>query len=108
MLGGGEERLERVVAWDHESSNVGQELTTKVEDDKEEVERDDTDDGVGLGDRGALLEIVQGRVPGQLKATQVNIVVIASWSQRPKLASTHLFVELPNVLLDAILGRRHD
>lgn len=109
MLGGGEQRLERVVARDHESSDVGQELTAKVKDDKEKVERDETDDGVGLGDRSALLEIVQGGVPGQLKATHVSIMAIASasGSQRPHQASTHLFVELPNVLLDAILRRRH-
>lgn len=111
MLGGGEQRLERVVARDQESSDVGQELTAKVKDDKEKVERDETDDGVGLGDRSALLEIVQGGVPGQLKATHVSIMAIASasasGSQRPHQASTHLFVELPNVLLDAILRRRH-
>lgn len=95
MLGGGEQRLERVVARDQESSDVGQELTAKVKDDKEKVERNETDDGVGLGDRSALLEIVQGGVPGQLKATQVSIMAIASASasgpsDRIKLQRTSL------------------
>lgn len=66
LLGLGEQGSERVVAGDDEASKVGEELTTQVEDDEEEVKGNDTDDGIGLGDTNLLLEIVQGGVLGQL------------------------------------------
>lgn len=62
----GEQGTEGVVSGDDEASQVGQELTTEVEDDEEEVEGSKTDDGVGLGDTSASLEVVQGGVLGQL------------------------------------------
>jgi hypothetical protein len=49
---GSEKGLEGVIAWDNETGNVGQELTAEVEDDEEEVEGDEADEGVGLGDAG--------------------------------------------------------
>lgn len=66
-LGDGEQSLQRVVARDDEAGDVGQELATEVEDDEEEVQGDKTNDGVDLGDRGLLLEVVESRVLGELR-----------------------------------------
>lgn len=66
-LGCGEQSLQRVVARDDEAGNVGQELAAEVEDDEEEVQGDKTNDGVDLGDRGLLLEVVESRVLGELR-----------------------------------------
>ena len=69
---GGEEGVERVVARDDEAGKVGEQLAAEVEDDEEEVEGGDADDGVGLGDARRLLEVVEGRVLGQLRACFVS------------------------------------
>lgn len=61
-----EQSFERVVARDDETSQVGQELAGKVEDDEEEVEGGHTNDGVGLGHTGLLLQVVEGWVLGKL------------------------------------------
>lgn len=66
-LGCGEQSLQRVVARDDEAGDVGQELAAEVEDDEEEVQGDKTNDGVDLGDRGLLLEVVESRVLGELR-----------------------------------------
>ena len=66
LLVSGKERIERVVSGDDETSKVGEELAAEVEDDEEEVESDETDGGIGLGNTGGLLEVVEGRVLGQL------------------------------------------
>lgn len=66
FLGGGKEGTQRVVAGDDESSKVGEELATKVENDEEEVEGNNTNCGVSFGNAGRLLEVVQGGVFGQL------------------------------------------
>ena len=65
-LGLGEESLERVVAGDEEASKVDEELASNVEEDEEEVEGTETEDDVDLGDGALLLEVVEGRVLGQL------------------------------------------
>jgi hypothetical protein len=82
-LRGSEEGAERVVGRNGKPGNVREELTAEIEDDKEEVERNETDDGVGLGDRSRLLEVVQSGVLGKL------------------------LVELTDILLEAVLGGRH-
>lgn len=66
LLVGGKERVERVVSGEDEASKVGEELAAEVEDDKEEVESNKADGGIGLGNAGGLLEVVEGRVLGQL------------------------------------------
>ncbi len=53
-----EQCFQRVVAWDHESSNVGEELAPDIEEDQEEVGRDETEESVNFRDRGLLLQIV--------------------------------------------------
>lgn len=81
-LAGGKKRLERVVAGDHETSDVGQKLTAKVENDKEEVKRDETDDGVSLGDGGALLEVVKSGVLGQLEWRKFSVKIASEVGYR--------------------------
>ena len=61
-----EQGIERIVARDDEAGHVGQELAAEVEDDEEEVEGDEADNGVRLGNRRLLLKVVEGGVLGQL------------------------------------------
>lgn len=66
ILIGSKQGMQRVVARDNESGNVGQKLTTEVQDDEEEVERADADDGVCLGDTSLLFKPIQSWILGQL------------------------------------------
>jgi hypothetical protein len=108
---GREKSLHRVVARDEEAGEVGQELTAKVKDDHEEVEDNKADDSVGLGDRRLALEVVEGGVLGQLRATEhQHRTTVAQHHQKRHcegLPVTHLAIELPDVVLNAILGVRH-
>lgn len=63
---GSEQGVQRVVAGNDKSSKVGEQLAAEVEDDEEEVEGGEADDGVGLGDTGLLLKVVEGGVLGEL------------------------------------------
>lgn len=85
MLAGGEERLERVVAGNHKASNVGQKLAAKVENDKEKVKRDETDDSVGFGDGSALLEVVQSGVLGQLESGNLASKWCQEWETEHRM-----------------------
>jgi hypothetical protein len=71
-LAGAEQGVERVVAGDDESSNVDEELASNVEEDEEEVEADEAEDGVDLGNGGLLLKVVEGGVLGQLDHSTVS------------------------------------
>lgn len=68
-LAGAEQRVQRVVAGDDKSSNVDEEFASNVEEDQEEVKTSKTENGVDLGDRGLLLEVVEGGVLGKLEHT---------------------------------------
>jgi hypothetical protein len=57
-LAGGEQGMERVISRNDEASQVGQELTTEIEDDKEEIESSQANDCVDLRDRTLLLKLV--------------------------------------------------
>ena len=70
ILIGGEQSAQGVIGRNGKTSKVGQKLATEVEDDEEEVEGDEANDGVGLGDTGLLLEIVDGGVLGQLEGVK--------------------------------------
>lgn len=59
--------IERVVARDTEAGKVGEELTTKIEKNHKEVQRNSTDNGVSLGHRGLLLDLVEDRILRQLE-----------------------------------------
>lgn len=65
-LAGGEEGLEGVVGGDDEAGGVDEELSSNVEEDKEEVEGAEAEDNVNLGNVGLLLKLLQLRVLGQL------------------------------------------
>lgn len=67
-----EQSLQRVVTRKHESSKIRKELTANVEEDEEEVEGDQSEEAVHLGDRGLLLEVVQSRVFGELIMLSVS------------------------------------
>jgi hypothetical protein len=68
-LAGAEQGVQRVVAGDDKASNVDKELASNVEEDEEEVQAGETQDGVGLGDGGLLLEVVEGGVLAKLQHT---------------------------------------
>lgn len=68
MLVGTEKGTKRVVAGNGEAGDIGQELTAEVKDDQEEVERNQADNTVGLGDRGLLLEVDEHRVLRELSS----------------------------------------
>lgn len=72
LLGLGEQGAQRVVARNHETGKVCEELATNVEDDQEKVESGNTDDGIGLGNTNLLLEVVQGGVFGELCTSYVS------------------------------------
>jgi len=65
-LGGTEQCLQRVVSRNHESSKVDEEFAADVKEDKEEVETDQAEEGIDLGDAGLFLEVVEDRVLGEL------------------------------------------
>lgn len=67
-----EESLEGVVPGEKETGEVGEELASDVEEDEEEVDSDQTQDGVDLGDRGLTLKVVQDRVLGELSHHNVS------------------------------------
>jgi hypothetical protein len=76
-LGGTEQCLQRVVSRNHESSKVDEEFAADVKEDKEEVETDQAEEGIDLGDAGLFLEVVEDRVLGELR-------------KRPKISSTFI------------------
>jgi len=57
-----EQGLKRVVSWDSEPSQVGEELTSDVEEDQEEVGCDDPEEGIGLWDVCLPLKVDDGGV----------------------------------------------
>jgi hypothetical protein len=61
-----EESLEGVVGRDDEAGGVDEELSSDVEEDKEEVEGAETENNVDLGNVGLLLKLLQLGVLGQL------------------------------------------
>lgn len=66
-LVGREDSFERIVPGNDETSKVGKNLSSKVEENEEEVEADNTEDGVNLRDGCLLLEVVEDLVLGELQ-----------------------------------------
>jgi hypothetical protein len=69
---GGEEGLEGVVAGNEETGEVSEELASDVEEDEEEVNSDQAEDGVDLGDVGLALKVVEDRVLGELRKDRMS------------------------------------
>lgn len=113
VVGGarGEESRQRVVARDDEASEVGEELAAEVEDDEEEVQGGEADGGVGLGDTGLLLKVVEGGVLGELQRRGQYADRVSPDGMRcggDGICCAYLLVEGAEVLLRLILGGRHD
>jgi hypothetical protein len=64
---GGEQSIERVVGRDDETRQVDEEFTGDVEEDQEEVDANQTEDDIDLGDGALTLEVVEDRVLGELR-----------------------------------------
>jgi len=80
-LARGEQGLERVITGYQETGEVGEELSTNVEEDEEKVGADETEEGIDLRDIGLSLEVAE------------------SWVFR------QFFVDLGDVLLSTVLDR---
>jgi hypothetical protein len=63
---GGEEGLERVVTREEETGEVDKELSSDVEEDQEEVDSDEAENDIDLGDIGLTLKVGEDRVLGEL------------------------------------------
>jgi hypothetical protein len=109
MRRSGEESLEGVVAGNHESGNVGEKLTAKVEDDEEEVEEGSAEDSIGLRDTALSLEVDKSRVSAQLKVHSMSALARLQGSGICAASSrwAYLFVELANIVLNLFLRGRH-
>jgi len=70
-----EKGLQGIVAGNHETSNISEQLASDVEEDKEEVGCDQSEEGIDLRNRGLLLQVVQSRVLGELLIDQRNVAL---------------------------------
>lgn len=66
---GGEQSVQRVVGRDNETRQVDKELAGDVEEHQEEIDADQAEDHVDLGDGGLALQVVKDGVFGQLDDT---------------------------------------
>jgi hypothetical protein len=80
-LASAEERLEGVVGGDNEAGGVDEELSSNVEEDKEEVEGAEAENNVNLGHVGLLLELLQLRVLGKLLVELRQVELCCSGGQ---------------------------
>jgi hypothetical protein len=80
-LAGAEEGAQRIVCGDGEASNVNEQGPGNVEEDEEEVQPDEAEEGVDLGHRGLLLQVVEGGVFRQL-CTRSLAGVTRAWRVR--------------------------
>jgi len=74
-LAGAEQGRQRVITRNDEAGDVDEESASNVEEDQEEVEGSETKDDVDLGNRGLLLEVVEGGVFGQLLVELRHVVL---------------------------------
>ena len=65
---GAEQSFQGVVARNKEACEIGEEGASDVEEDEEEVDSEEAEEGVDLGNGGLLLEIVEDRVLGELSS----------------------------------------
>jgi len=70
-FGCAEQSSQGVVARNDEAGKVGQQLAAQVENDKEEVEGDEADDCVDLGNGSLLLEVGESWVLSQLRKPEL-------------------------------------
>ena len=101
-LARGEESLHRVVAGDDKTGKVDEKLASNVEEDEEKVQGGNTKDDIDLRDRGLRLEVVEGRVLGELQLVSRHVV---GGRSQDGISGTHLLVELGDLVLGAVLER---
>jgi len=70
-----EESLERIVTRDNESSKIGQQLSSDIEEDEEEVDSDKPEEAIDLGKSGLLLKVIQDLILGKLLINCSNVVL---------------------------------
>lgn len=70
-----EECLKRVISRDHKAGQVDEELSSNVEEDKEEVETGKTQDSIDFGDAGLLFEIIEELILGQFLVELRHLVL---------------------------------
>jgi hypothetical protein len=109
--------LEGIIPRDHKPGDIGQELSSNIKEDEEEVGRDKPEERVDLGDRGLLLQIVQSWVLGELFMTGVSSEIYCGRDglEIAPVSSAHeqvnrriyLFVDVCDVVLSFILEGRH-
>lgn len=74
-----EQRIQGVVSWNKESGEVHKEFTSDVEEDEEEVDRNEAKESVDFGDGGLLLEVVERGISGELQSHEsVKVIDRAS------------------------------
>jgi hypothetical protein len=78
-LGGGEQRVQRVVGGDHETCKVREELPAVVEEDQEEVDGTNSAHHVHLRHAGLLLQVVEGGVLGELGL--MSVFAVWGWGE---------------------------
>lgn len=83
-----EQSIQRVVPWKNKSRKVGKKLTSDVEEDEKEVECNDTQESVDLGNVALLLEVVQGWVLGELRPQLVKKFIHQRTSSTSVVART--------------------
>lgn len=71
----GKQGMKRIVTRNQETGEINQEFTRNVEEDKEEIDSNKTEDGVDLGDRGLSFEVVEEGVFGELLVKLRNLVL---------------------------------
>jgi len=74
-LASAEQSIEGIVSRNDEASEVDEKFSSNVEEDEEEVETEETEKHVDLGDGRLLLEVVEGRVPAELLINGADVVV---------------------------------
>ena len=65
-LAGREQSVHGIVSGEQEASKVDEELAGDVEEDEEEVDSDETEEGIDFRDGRLLLEVVESWVLGEL------------------------------------------
>jgi hypothetical protein len=118
-LANAEQSFKWIVSWNDESGKVGKKLATNVEENEEEISRDQPEEGVDLGNWGLLLKVVQGGILGKLESCQQTVLSSCIADTRvqgyPTAARrywrrwlTHFLIYLANVGLRFLLERHLD
>jgi hypothetical protein len=70
------QRLKRVVSREDEAGKVDEKFASNVEEDEEEVETDEPEEDVDLGDVGLFLEIIEDRILAKLQTPCISSMLV--------------------------------